>query len=91
LDPLISSWTESSISPTEQARRLVDLFVISVFLDAGAGNEWKFKTEEGDLIGKSEGLALASLEMWKKGTFSVTGTGGKVDGEKDDHSSLERI
>jgi hypothetical protein len=44
---------------------------VSVLLDAGAGTRWSYKSQEsGEAFGRSEGLAVASLEMFKMGTFS---------------------
>lgn len=53
------------------ARALIDLAVVSVLLDAGAGADWAF-TEPGTglRIGRSEGLALASLAGFRAGAFS---------------------
>jgi Protein of unknown function (DUF1688) len=56
--------------PQEQTRRLLDLFLVSVLLDAGAGNLWKYTTKQGRKYGRSEGLAVASLEMFEQGVFS---------------------
>jgi hypothetical protein len=53
------------------ARALVDLAVVSVLLDAGAGASWRFREPEtGIEIGRSEGLALASLAGFRAGAFS---------------------
>jgi hypothetical protein len=42
-----------------------------VLLDAGAGSEWSYKSKEsGKNFSRSEGLAVASLEMFKAGMFS---------------------
>lgn len=61
---LLSAW--DSIENTEKCRRLIDLFLVSVLLDAGAGTEWKYKsTENGRIYRRSEGIAIASLEMFK--------------------------
>lgn len=50
---------------------MIDLFLLSVLLDAGAGNEWSYKSKEsGRVYRRSEGLAVASLEMFKTGMFS---------------------
>lgn len=50
---------------------MIDLFVVSVLLDAGAGNEWSYRSKEsGKVFSRSEGLAVASLEMFKSGLFS---------------------
>jgi hypothetical protein len=58
-------------------RALVDLAVVSVLLDAGAGAAWRYR-ETGRLgsqaaqqaWGRSEGLALASLDGFRAGAFS---------------------
>lgn len=71
------------LSNQEKARRLLDLVIVSVLLDAGAGATWKYTDPvHGTKIGRSEGLAIASLEMFKSGVFSnragdlrVTATG----------------
>jgi hypothetical protein len=71
IDPLISQWKVSEdISDIEICKRLVDLFLVSVLLDAGAGNQWKYTDEKGDVFTRSEGLGVASVEMFQKGLFS---------------------
>lgn len=48
-----------------------ELVVVSVLLDAGAGDSWSFKEERsGTIYSRSEGLAVASFEMFMKGAFS---------------------
>jgi hypothetical protein len=55
-----------------RARAEFDLAIISVFLDAGAGPAWRFHDSRSGLaIGRSEGLALASLAMFAGGAFSA--------------------
>jgi hypothetical protein len=67
---LLQSWP-SNIDTQEQTRRLVDLFLVSVLLDAGAGTKWSYTSKEnGQVYKRSEGLAVASLEMFKTGLFS---------------------
>ena len=45
--------------------------MVSVLLDAGAGAKWSYKSKEsGKVYARSEGLAVASLEMFKLGVFS---------------------
>ncbi|KAK8048048.1 hypothetical protein PG996_016112 [Apiospora saccharicola] len=57
---------DDTVDQTEKCRRLIDLFMISVLLDAGAGTSWTFKSaENGRMYRRSEGLAIASLEMFK--------------------------
>ena len=60
----------SEYSTIELARTGFDLIVPSVLLDAGAGPSWNFRTSSGARLPRSEGLAIASLEMFLSGTFS---------------------
>jgi hypothetical protein len=54
------------------ARAEFDLAVVSVLLDAGAGGAWRYHdAATGRDIGRSEGLALASLAMFCGGLFSA--------------------
>jgi hypothetical protein len=54
-----------------RARAEFDLAIISVLLDAGAGAAWRYHdVATGRDIGRSEGLALASLAMFSRGLFS---------------------
>ncbi|KAJ8123497.1 hypothetical protein O1611_g9573 [Lasiodiplodia mahajangana] len=63
--------TFDAIDNTEKCRRLIDLFLVSVLLDAGAGTTWSFKSaDSGKIYRRSEGLAIASFEMFKAGIFS---------------------
>lgn len=67
---LLQSWP-TTIDNQERTRRLIDLFLVSVLLDAGAGTSWSYKSKEsGRTYTRSEGLAVASLEMFKAGYFS---------------------
>jgi hypothetical protein len=55
-----------------RARAAFDLAIVSVLLDAGAGPAWRFRDSASDrAIGRSEGLALASLAMFVSGAFSA--------------------
>jgi hypothetical protein len=55
-----------------RARAEFDLAIVSVFLDAGAGAQWRYSDgPSGQRIGRSEGLALASLDMFARGVFSA--------------------
>ncbi|CAD7923141.1 unnamed protein product [Amoebophrya sp. A25] len=53
----------------ERVRRLLDLTFVSVLVDAGAGSAWKYMSE-GKIITSSEGLAVASIDMFCDGLFS---------------------
>ena len=56
----------------ERARAAFDLAIVSVLLDAGAGPSWSYHDRDtGARIGRSEGLALASLAMFAAGGFSA--------------------
>ena len=70
---LVRSWLASTAPPTkiEIAKRLIDLCLVSVLLDAGAGNLWTFKEPGTELVfRRSEGLAIASLKAFEQGIFS---------------------
>ncbi len=55
-----------------RARAEFDLAIVSVLLDAGAGPDWRYQDAATELtIGRSEGLALASLRMFEAGVFSA--------------------
>lgn len=54
-----------------RARAEFDLAIVSVLLDAGAGAAWRYRDAvTGEPIGRSEGLAIASLDMFASGLFS---------------------
>lgn len=56
----------------EQARRAIDLVTISVLLDAGAGGSWRYReVNTGNVYARSEGLAIASFDMFADGLFSA--------------------
>jgi len=66
----------------EMARSFVDLVMVSVLLDAGAGDDWKYNEQleipdsDGNIDKKnfqssrSEGLGIASFNMFVNGSFS---------------------
>ncbi len=58
-------------NPAARSRAALDLAIVSVLLDAGAGPQWHYRDPiSGKNIGRSEGLALASLAMFAHGIFS---------------------
>ncbi|MEJ2623282.1 MAG: URC4/urg3 family protein [Pseudolabrys sp.] len=67
-----------------RARAEFDLAIVSVLLDAGAGPTWRYRdTATGLHIGRSEGLALASLRMFEAGLFSANANDPlRADAEK---------
>jgi hypothetical protein len=61
------TWPDSAA----RARAEFDLAIVSVLLDAGAGAAWRYSDgASGKAIGRSEGLAIASLDMFASGAFS---------------------
>ncbi|RDX45578.1 DUF1688-domain-containing protein [Lentinus brumalis] len=73
VEPLIEKWKASPNPPDlkEITRRLIDLFLVSVLLDAGAGNRWTYMEESsGQRFTRSEGLGVASIAMFEEGFFS---------------------
>jgi hypothetical protein len=57
--------------PAERTRAQIDLAVVSVLLDAGAGGGWQFyEAAGGQVLSRSEGLAVASLRAMQAGLFS---------------------
>jgi hypothetical protein len=67
----------------EAARAHIDLTVVSVLLDAGAGARWRYaEAETGKTFMRSEGLAVATLRAFLDGAFSARrGEPCRVDGE----------
>ncbi|RZN03919.1 DUF1688 domain-containing protein [Bradyrhizobium genosp. SA-3] len=74
-----TSWPDRAA----RARAEFDLAIISVLLDAGAGAVWRYRdVVTGESIGRSEGLAIASLDMFAGGLFSRdAGTPFRADAE----------
>lgn len=65
--PLVAPGADAA----ETARARLDLAIVSVLLDAGAGPAWSYhETETGLTVGRSEGLAVASLRAMAGGLFS---------------------
>jgi hypothetical protein len=60
------------LSAAEMARVRFDLVVVSVFLDAGAGEAWRYvEPATGTVLSRSEGLAVASFDLFVAGTCSA--------------------
>lgn len=69
----------------EVARRRMDLAVVAVLLDAGAGPAWSYREPgTGETYARSEGLGVASLHMFANGAFSRDAKGDplRVDAER---------
>jgi hypothetical protein len=55
----------------DMARSAFDLAIVSVLLDAGAGAQWRYEEgRTGETYIRSEGLAVASFDMFVSGAFS---------------------
>ncbi|KAL4117030.1 hypothetical protein PRIC2_012480 [Phytophthora ramorum] len=79
VDTMTSTWRCEKL---EKARRLLDLALVSVLLDAGAGPTWTYK-EPGteDVYSRSEGLGIASFHMFLQGNFSADEDPHRVDAQ----------
>jgi len=82
---MLQEWKDSGCDETELTRCLIDLFFVSVLLDAGAGDHWRYvEPQSNKKYERSEGIAVASLYMFKALAFSA-GKSTKVpvvDGER---------
>ena len=59
------------VSPAVRARAQIDLALVSVLLDAGAGPDWKYvESASGQTFTRSEGLGVASFHAFTAGMFS---------------------
>ncbi|CAO3632431.1 unnamed protein product [Mucor fragilis] len=72
IQTLINSWASLGIDATEQTRRVLDLFTIGVLLDIDPNQSYSFReTSTNRLYKRREGIAIAILEMFMAGTFSI--------------------
>jgi hypothetical protein len=80
---LLDEWRKEGCDSAELTRRLIDLFFVSVLLDAGAGDHWRYtEPSTGQIYERSEGIAVASLHMFTSLAFTASeiGTIPMVDG-----------
>lgn len=63
-------------------KSILDLFVVAVLLDAGAGDKWKYKDVDGSVYSRSEGLAVATLRMFQDEQFGQSQPNRIVDSSK---------
>lgn len=81
---LVTRWPDAAA----RARAEFDLAVISVLLDAGAGQRWQYRDRgTGVVLARSEGLAVATLRMFEAGTFSAVA----ADPLRADAARLEAV
>ncbi|MGE3868862.1 MAG: URC4/urg3 family protein [Pseudorhodoplanes sp.] len=76
-----------------RARSAFDLAIVSVLLDAGAGPAWRYRdAATRATIGRSEGLAIASFDMFVQGAFSLyPGAPLRADAEALKAMDAERL
>jgi hypothetical protein len=68
----------------ERGRAAFDLAIVSVLLDAGAGPQWRYRDAvANESVGRSEGLALASLDMFSRGSFSSDANSNPLRADAD--------
>ena len=59
------------VDAATRARAQIDLALVSVLLDAGAGPQWVYReTASGQVFSRSEGLGVASFHAFTAGLFS---------------------
>jgi hypothetical protein len=59
------------VGAAERARTQIDLALVSVLLDAGAGPAWRYhEADSGQSFSRSEGLGVASFHAFTAGLFS---------------------
>ncbi len=59
------------VGTAQLARAHIDLTVVSVLLDAGAGQDWRYaEARSGQQFARSEGLGIASFRAFASGLFS---------------------
>lgn len=96
IEPMLHSWDTSGALPVddkEKCKRLIDLFLVSVLLDAGAGNQWSYtETATGQTFSRSEGLGVASVHMFVDGLFSGSASQPfRVDAQGLSRITLDRV
>ena len=76
----------SGLSADEQLAARFELVISSVLLDAGSGRTWQYRGADGGLYSRSEGLAVASYELYARG-----GLGGGSHAPLADASGLRAL
>jgi len=83
----------AALPPQEMGKIFYELVIISVLLDAGAGASWRFyDSRHGKFYQRSEGLAVASFELYQQGLFSRDpGQPLRVDAERLSEFDLSQL
>jgi hypothetical protein len=66
-------------SGEEQLAARFELVITSVLLDAGAGPTWQFRGADGGVYSRSEGLAVASYELFLAGVLGGSKAAPRAD------------
>ncbi|KAI5995730.1 hypothetical protein EDC04DRAFT_2585846 [Pisolithus marmoratus] len=95
IEPMLRNWDtlETPIDDKEKCKRLIDLFLVSVLLDAGAGNQWSYTEKAtGQAFSRSEGLGVASVHMFMDGLFSGSASQPfRVDAQGLSQITLDKV
>ena len=83
----------AALNPAARARAMIDLTVVSVLLDAGAGPDWSYdESASGQRFARSEGLGVATWNAFMDGVFSSDpGAPLRVDAQGLRDVSVERL
>jgi Protein of unknown function (DUF1688) len=86
--PRLAKFAEkiAEFSASEQLAARFELVITSVLLDAGAGDAWRYRGADGGQYSRSEGLAVASYELYDGG-----GLGGDARVPRADASGLSNL
>ena len=90
------NWLDQKLAGLTAIEKVIakyDLAIISVLLDAGAGQTWGYTEPETQLMfTRSEGLAVASYQMFCQGIFSSDSNNSlKVDARKLQNLTKEEL
>ncbi len=69
----------AAFSGDEQLAARFELVITSVLLDAGAGPSWQYRAADGGVYTRSEGLAVASYELFTAGGLGGTAHAPRAD------------
>jgi len=79
--PRLSQFAEklAPFPADEQLAARFELVISSVLLDAGAGNSWRYRGADGGVYSRSEGLAVASYELFNSGALGGSPRAPRAD------------
>jgi hypothetical protein len=77
----------AAVDEDERLAARFDLAITSVLLDAGAGDRWRYRDASGGTHARSEGIAVASYDLFASGAFSDDPIGAPL---RADAGALER-